>query len=259
MNIEAIINVKSKKNLIFFLNFLYKFNIKNVILITNKKYFNTIEFKHNFFNIKLLKISRSQVDIKNIIKKHKKKYSSNFFLYFDTNFFINVNLLMFLEKICKRKNSLEFFFKKKNNLIFGVYNISNYQKKNKIRSLNISNFHKEISFIDLVKSSKDKVNNYFNKIYSRCIFLDRDGVLNTDKGYVGFLKDFEWTPSAIKAIRYLNKKNYNIFVISNQSGIARGFFKEKDVENLHSYMRNFLLKEKLYINKIYFCPYHKME
>ena len=254
MNIEAIIKVKNKKNLFFFLNFLYKFNIKNVILITNKKYFDLAKFKNNFFNIKLQKVSRPQVDIKNIIKKNK-KYSSNFFLYFDTNFFINVNLLAFLEKVSKRKNSLEFFYKKK--LIFGVYNITYYQKKKKIRSLNISNFHKEISFIDLFKSSKDKVNNYFNKIYSRLIFLDRDGVLNIDRGYVGFKKDFRWAEGAIETIKYLNSKNYNIFVISNQSGVARGYYKENDVVNLHNYMRDFLLKRKLYINQIYFCPFHE--
>ena len=54
-------------------------------------------------------------------------------------------------------------------------------------------------------------------------FLDRDGVINVDKGYVYKQKDFEWIPGAKDAISLLNEKNYYVFIITNQSGIARGY------------------------------------
>jgi D-glycero-D-manno-heptose 1,7-bisphosphate phosphatase len=87
--------------------------------------------------------------------------------------------------------------------------------------------------------------------------LDRDGVINENKGYVGFKKDFKFQSGAIKAIKYLYNNNYNIFVVSNQSGIARGYFTISDVENLHEYLRNSIIENKATINKIYFSPYHK--
>ena len=60
-------------------------------------------------------------------------------------------------------------------------------------------------------------------------FLDRDGVINIDKGYVYKISDFEWTEGAVEAIRLLNEKNYYVFIVTNQSGISRGIFDENDV------------------------------
>ena len=91
-------------------------------------------------------------------------------------------------------------------------------------------------------------------------FLDRDGVINSSKycnGYIGKLKYFKWIPGAIKAIKYLNKNNYKVVVVSNQSGIARGFFKIKDVEKIHSYIKKKLTENEATIHKFYFCPFHK--
>ena len=68
-------------------------------------------------------------------------------------------------------------------------------------------------------------------------FLDRDGVINSsipNNGYVGSLQYFKWIPGAIKAIKFLNDRNYKVVVITNQSGVARGFFKIKDVKKIHS-------------------------
>ena len=65
-------------------------------------------------------------------------------------------------------------------------------------------------------------------------FLDRDGVINYDYGYVFKYEDFKLRPGVIKGLRYLKKHNYRIFLITNQSGIARGFFTEKDLKLLHS-------------------------
>jgi len=94
---------------------------------------------------------------------------------------------------------------------------------------------------------------------SKIAFLDRDGVINSNrlKAYIGSLKDFRWVPGAIKAIKFLNDKNYKVVVVTNQSGIARGFFTIKDVKKIHSFIQKKLKKNKAKIDKFYFCPFHK--
>ncbi len=81
----------------------------------------------------------------------------------------------------------------------------------------------------------------FKKINKAC-FLDRDGVINEDIGYLHKAQDFKWTKGAIEAIKYLKEKNFLIIVITNQSGVERGFFKKKDVIKLHEWINDELKK-----------------
>ncbi len=89
-------------------------------------------------------------------------------------------------------------------------------------------------------------------------FLDRDGVLNKNinGGYVGFPNNFRWINGAIEAIKLLKKNGFKIIVVTNQSGVARGFFLKKDVEYLHTYMNKILKKNLTRIDNFLFCPYH---
>jgi D-glycero-D-manno-heptose 1,7-bisphosphate phosphatase len=95
---------------------------------------------------------------------------------------------------------------------------------------------------------------------TKIAFLDRDGVINSSQymnGYIGSLKYFKWISGAIKTIRFLKKKKYKIVVVTNQSGVARGFFRIKDVKKIHSFIQK---KLKIYNTKIdafYFCPFHQ--
>jgi len=89
-------------------------------------------------------------------------------------------------------------------------------------------------------------------------FLDRDGVINYDYGYVYKYKDFKLRPGVIRGLKLLTKNNYRIFIITNQSGIARGFFKVKDVELLHKIIIKNLKKKKITINEIKYSPFHIM-
>lgn len=88
------------------------------------------------------------------------------------------------------------------------------------------------------------------------VFLDRDGVINYDYGYVYKYKDFKIRPGVIKGLQLLSKKKLLIFIVTNQSGIARGFFKEKDVKILHKKIIKFFLTKKIKINEIKYSPFH---
>jgi D-glycero-D-manno-heptose 1,7-bisphosphate phosphatase len=91
-------------------------------------------------------------------------------------------------------------------------------------------------------------------------FLDRDGVINSknfNNGYIGSLKYFRWIAGSIKAVKFLNEKNYKIVVVTNQSGVARGFFAIEDVKKIHSYIKKKLKENNAKIDAFYFCPFHK--
>ena len=95
-----------------------------------------------------------------------------------------------------------------------------------------------------------------NKFKNKCFFFDRDNTLIFDKGYIFRKKDLKWKPNIIRILKLIKKKNFLIIVITNQSGVARGYYKEKDVVNFHKYMNYQLRKKNTFIDDFYYCPYH---
>lgn len=89
-------------------------------------------------------------------------------------------------------------------------------------------------------------------------FFDRDGVINQEKEYVYKISDFEWIEGSKESIKFLNENNYHVFIVSNQSGIARGLYAEKDVIHLHEYINSELRKINARIDDFFISPYHPM-
>ena len=89
------------------------------------------------------------------------------------------------------------------------------------------------------------------------VFLDRDGTINVEKDYLYRVEEFEFTPGAVEAIRLLNQAGYLVVVVTNQSGVARGYYTEADIKTLHSYIDQVLLSQGARVDAWYYCPHHE--
>ena len=88
------------------------------------------------------------------------------------------------------------------------------------------------------------------------IFLDRDGVLNEDQGYVHRWEDFRWIEGAREAVAAFNRAGWLVIVVTNQSGVGRGYYTEADMHALHARMVVELAEAGARIDAFYFCPQH---
>lgn len=89
------------------------------------------------------------------------------------------------------------------------------------------------------------------------VFFDRDGVLNVDHGYVGEMSRFEWMTGAMDAVRLLNDLGWYVFVVTNQAGIARGYYTQEDFLDLHEQIQGRLAKIGAHIDDVRYCPFHE--
>jgi D-glycero-D-manno-heptose 1,7-bisphosphate phosphatase len=258
----AVINLKNNYLFDNIIRYLHKYNITKILIIKYKK------LNINFAILKEYKINYnvvSAIDNRNLYQNliYYKNFLPNFFFSIDTNYFLNFNLFDLQLKYKKKPNKFFYFGNNFNN--FGLYlfdkrkinfyqkiAIRNFKSKNCIK---IKHDNSDLLVLDK-KITERKVIKYFNKIYLKTIILDRDGVVNKNYGYVGEIKKFKWVEGAVQAIKYFNKKKYNIFIVTNQSGVARGFFSEAEVQILHQFIKDQLSKNYSYINQIYYCPFH---
>ncbi|NHI92311.1 MAG: D-glycero-beta-D-manno-heptose 1,7-bisphosphate 7-phosphatase [Candidatus Lokiarchaeota archaeon] len=93
-------------------------------------------------------------------------------------------------------------------------------------------------------------------LINKAIFLDRDGVINKDIEYLDDYNKFIFLPKVFDAIRLLNQNGYKVIIITNQSGVARGFFTEEKLNLIHEKMTEDIQKNNARIDSIYYCPHH---
>lgn len=90
----------------------------------------------------------------------------------------------------------------------------------------------------------------------KTIFLDRDGTINEEVNYLYRPEDLRILPGAAEAIRLWNEHGFRVVVVTNQAGVARGYYQEQDVERLHRYMNQVLGEQGAHIDEFYYCPHH---
>ena len=93
----------------------------------------------------------------------------------------------------------------------------------------------------------------------RAAFLDRDGVINLDRGYVYRREDFDFVPGVLEGARLLHDLDYALVVVSNQSGIGRGLFSEAQFHALSNWMKEKFIAAGAPLSGVYFCPHHPTE
>ena len=91
------------------------------------------------------------------------------------------------------------------------------------------------------------------------VFLDRDGVVNKEKDYLYKLEDFEFIDDVFDILKFFQSKGYLIFIITNQSGINRGFYSIEDYTKLTDWMLKKFKQQGIIISKVYFCPHRPDE
>lgn len=92
---------------------------------------------------------------------------------------------------------------------------------------------------------------------NKAVFLDRDGTINKEKNYLYKIEDFEFIPGVLNGLKMLQNAGFILVIITNQSGIARGFYTEHDYFKLMNYMLGELKKNGINIAKCYYCPHLK--
>jgi D-glycero-D-manno-heptose 1,7-bisphosphate phosphatase len=90
----------------------------------------------------------------------------------------------------------------------------------------------------------------------KAVFLDRDGTFIEDTGYVGEIERVKFLPGVVEAIKLLNTNRFTVIVVTNQAGVARGYFSEEDVEKVNNHIQKSLAGEGAVIDSFYYCPHH---
>ena len=208
-------------------NFIFNDNFK-----TNKNYIFLINNNNYKSNSKLANLSLSK---KKIVRFDTKKKLMNAGVYF-----FKKNILT--DKLIKKKCSLE------NDLIPKL-----------IIKKNIYGILSKSPFIDIGTPTNIKKAKNFLKIHlcKKAAFFDRDGVIIHDNGYVHKTKNIKFLNNVFKSLKYLIRQNFHIFIVTNQAGIAKKKFTEKQFFYFQNYMKLLFAKNNINIDDIQFCPYHR--
>jgi D-glycero-D-manno-heptose 1,7-bisphosphate phosphatase len=200
----------------------------------NNKYLAKMILSKNYKNSLSEKLSNLKLQKNGVISFTRKKN------------LINAGTIFFKKKIVKYLNAKTFSLE--NDIL------NKFILKNKIQGVPYNNFLIDIGTPKNYILAKKLIPKYF---FRAALFLDRDGVINYDNGYTYKIKNFRFRKKIFQIIKKFQKKNY-VFIVTNQSGIARGYYKIKDFYKLQNFIKNYLSKKNLFINDIEFCPHHPL-
>tara|TARA_B100000989_G_C19499018_1_gene453391 strand:- start:87 stop:1295 length:1209 start_codon:yes stop_codon:yes gene_type:complete len=233
----ALKNAENKLNNIFFLS--------NGDTLLD---FNLLDLKENFLKKKLINIGLIKKKTKNKTSKLNLNKFNNVEFSNTNGKFINTGYFLVKKKLLKYIKSKDL------NLSFEEDFISSLNK-NLVSGVDL----KAKNFIDIgIPQTLAEAKKILKKFYNKsAIFLDRDGVINEDKGYVYKYKDINYINNIFEAVRFANHKNFYVFVISNQSGIGRGYYSKQDVNLLNSKILEDFRKRKANIDEMIYAPYYK--
>lgn len=229
--------------------FSLKKKIKNDFIVINGDTFFNIDY-----NLLIKKKFGKKTDCFIILKKKKKTIKLN-----------NLNISkknIYLSKKANYINCGIYFFKKKfiNQITNKKLSLENFYIENLIKKKRVKGFVSKNFLIDIgTPEDLFKAKKIFKRKFKRpAIFFDRDNVLINDKGYTFKKKDLKFKYGVITGLKKLMKKNYYIFVVSNQAGIAKKKFSFKQFISFQEYFKEKLLKRNIFINELKFCPHHPL-
>ena len=269
-NIYILTKFKSQK--IFRIYHKKNKNLTKIICVKEKKFMDTggalnvLKKKVNDF-ILVNGDTIFDIDIIQLIKTHKKNYLGVMSVIkkkINNDKLNNIKLTKKNIVNFSNKNNLTnggiYFFKKKflkyvPNKICSLENniLNKLIKENKILGKKFNNFFIDIGSKDNFSKAEKLLKNYF---YRPAAFLDRDGVINYENGYISNFKQFRFKSGVIKGLKYLVQKNYYIFIVTNQAGIGKNKITIKNFFKLQKKIKQFLQKRNIFINDIEYCPYH---
>ncbi len=208
----------------------FDIDIKSLISNTNKKSIGSIALTKN--------LNQSSIKLNNLGLKNGYVYLKK------KSFLMNGGIYYFKKEFFKHlRNEISL----ENDLLIKLIN------KNLIKGKKFDSFFIDIGSPKYLKLVKNKITKHCNR---PAAFLDRDGVINYDYNHVIKFKDFKLREGVIKGLKYLIKKNYYIFVVTNQAGIGKNLFSEEDFIMLHKSIKEKLGKSNVYLNDVQYSPFH---
>ena len=236
-------------------------------LLNAKKYLKKEFFLLNgdtFFNFNILDLKKKYNQKRNIcfamaLSINKKKRFKSISINKNSNFITSSSK--------KNKNYINAGFYYVSKKIFNYINKKNFSLEEEVfpklisnkQAIGVTYLNKRNLFIDIgipkdllnAKKTLKQINN------KKTVFLDRDGVINYDYGYVHTTKKFKWKKNIIKFIKFLNDEDCYVFVISNQSGVGRGYYNVQKVFYLHNWINRKLINHGAHIDQFNIACYYK--
>jgi mannose-1-phosphate guanylyltransferase/phosphomannomutase len=244
-NLKQIINYKKSDFLIIHCDILTSFNFRKF---------------YNFYKKKKKKISLVCHTNKHLydsdIVDYNSQYNVNKF-YFKPHIHKNITGILALSGIYLINGSLISKIKKKKQSFKNILE----KNKNQVSIYKTREFIKDIGtperIFQVKKNENLKIIKKFNiKNKLPAIFLDRDGVINKELKNIKYQNPLNFYPKTLNALKNINAKKFLIFIITNQSAIAKGFLTEKKLKKMHYDLINFLGNREILIQDIYYCPHH---